>query len=209
MKERDHRIRSITVFTTIHRCSKNPRWPTLNRDENLAAMKRKLFFWGGLAMSAITLLTLMADGSTIRKSQRSFRDPSRASLLISWTRLHFSTLGPETNEDRLWVRIASSVLDFRRKARSMELGTLEAMRTQNFPRTDCQRGAPNMDHAIFTGLTIWCPRCKDLRPFLQVPNAARLLEVDRPLSIATSKRAASTPSSPQPSETIAYAAAVC
>ena len=36
-----------------------------------------------------------------------------------------------------------------------------------------------MDHAIFTGQKIWCPRCKDLRQFLQVPNAARLLDVDR------------------------------
>jgi len=36
-----------------------------------------------------------------------------------------------------------------------------------------------MDHTIFTGQKIWCPRCTDHRSFLRIPNAARLLEVDR------------------------------
>lgn len=36
-----------------------------------------------------------------------------------------------------------------------------------------------MDHTLFTGEKIWCPLCKDHHPFLRVPNAARLLEVDR------------------------------
>ncbi len=36
-----------------------------------------------------------------------------------------------------------------------------------------------MDHTIFTGQKIWCPRCKDHVSFLRIPNAARLLEVDR------------------------------
>ena len=36
-----------------------------------------------------------------------------------------------------------------------------------------------MDHTIFTGQRIWCPRCKDHLPFLRIPNAARLIEVDR------------------------------
>jgi len=42
-----------------------------------------------------------------------------------------------------------------------------------------KQGAPNMDHSIFTGQKIWCPLCTDQLPFLRIPNAARLLEVDR------------------------------
>ena len=36
-----------------------------------------------------------------------------------------------------------------------------------------------MDHTIFTGHKIWCPLCQDHLLFLRIPNAARLLEVDR------------------------------
>ena len=36
-----------------------------------------------------------------------------------------------------------------------------------------------MDHPLFTGQKIWCPVCQDHLPFLRIPNAARLLEVDR------------------------------
>ncbi len=36
-----------------------------------------------------------------------------------------------------------------------------------------------MGHTIFTGQKIWCPRCKDHRAFLQIPNATKLLGVDR------------------------------
>src|ERR1044072_3542715 len=36
-----------------------------------------------------------------------------------------------------------------------------------------------MEANIFTGQRIWCPLCKELHRFLRIPNAARLLEVNR------------------------------